>query len=266
VVSSPISGRSRYSHNSNTMTTLNGKTALISGAAMGMGASHARLFIEHGARVILADVAVDQGQALAAELGKNALFLELDVSDHMAWERVVLKGEQSFGPIRILINNAGIAGPRIPTADFPVDLFQKIMTINAFGIFHGMRAVIPGMIRAGSGTIVNISSTAGFKFNEGTPNLAYSGSKFAVRGMTKAAAVEYASHNIRVNSVHPGAVLTPMVANGLTDEGRETVSKGIPLGRFADPSELSQVVLFMASDASSYMTGSEVLVDGGLLR
>jgi len=248
------------------MSALTGKTALITGAAMGMGASHARLFIEQGARVILTDIEAELGQALVEELGNDAMFLSLDVSDHAEWERVVAKAEDAFGPINILINNAGIGGPKAPTAELPVDIFLKVMGINANGIFYGMRAVIPSMIRAGGGSIVNISSTAGLKFNEGTPNLAYSASKFAVRGMTKAAACEYATQNIRVNSVHPGAVLTPMLANGLTDEECDAIGKLVPLGRFADPRELSQVVLFMASDASSYMTGSEVLVDGGLLR
>jgi 3alpha(or 20beta)-hydroxysteroid dehydrogenase len=247
------------------MTMLEGKVAIITGAAVGMGASHARRFINEGARVVLTDVARQEGEALAAELGENALFLPLDVGDHRAWEAVVEQATAHFGLVTVLVNNAGIAGTYIPTAEIPVEDFLKIMHVNANGVFFGMRAVIPGMIAAGGGSIVNISSTAGMRFNPGSPNCAYAGSKFAIRGMTRAAASEYAAHKIRVNSVHPGPVLTPMVENGLTDDGRKAVASHVPLGRFAQPGELSEVVLFMASDASSYMTGSEVLVDGGML-
>lgn len=247
------------------MPALDGKTALITGAAMGMGASHARKFIEEGARVILTDVSAE-GAALAAELGDDALFLEHDVSDPDSWARVVSEGRKTFGVITVLVNNAGIAGPRVPTAELAVEDYLRIMGVNANGTFFGMRAVIPGMVEAGGGSIVNISSTAGLTFNEGTPNLAYPASKFAIRGMTKAAAVEYARFGIRVNSVHPGGVMTPMVAKGLTDEARKAIEATIPMGRFAEPHELSEVVAFLASDASSYMTGSAVLADGGLLR
>jgi 3alpha(or 20beta)-hydroxysteroid dehydrogenase len=187
------------------------------------------------------------------------------VADPTNVERVVADGSRHFGPITVLVNNAGIAGVRAPTAEIAIEDHLNIMAVNANGTFYGMRAVIPGMLAAGGGSIVNVSSTAGFNFVS-APNLAYAGSKFAIRGMTKAAAVEYAGRGIRVNSVHPGGVLTPMVAKGLTEEEAAGIAADIPMGRLAEPRELSEVVVFLASDASSYMTGSAVLVDGGLLR
>ena len=233
---------------------------------MGMGASHARRFVEEGAQVALTDIDADAGTKLAADLGKNAVFLEHDVTDPDTWAAVVARVDKAFGPVTVLVNNAGIAGVNARTADIHVKDFLLVMSVNLYGVFYGMRAVIPGMIAAGGGSIVNIASTAGFTHTLGTRNLAYTAAKFAVRGMTKAAAVEYARQNIRVNAVAPGGVLTPMVSSNLTDEARVAIAAEIPMGRLAEPGELSNVVLFMATDESSYMTGATVLSDGGLLR
>ena len=247
------------------MTRLQGKVALITGAAMGMGASHARIFVREGARVVLTDIDATAGAALAAELGESATFVQLDVTSPESWATAVDHAEQTFGHITVLVNNAGLAGPAVATADLPVNVYQKTVDVDENGVFYGMRAIIPSMITAGRGSIVNISSTAGFSHVLGTPNIAYTAAKFAVRGMSKAAAIEYAPSGIRVNSVHPGGVLTPMVANGLDEKGLAAVSANIPLGRLADPEEISNVVLFLASDESSYITGAALIADGGML-
>ncbi len=246
------------------MPRLSGKVALISGAAMGMGASHARLFAQEGARVVLGDVAEPEGTQLAAELGRDAAFTRLDVTDPASWQSAVEFTERTFGPIDVLVNNAGVAGPPASIADLPVDVYHRTIDIDEHGVYLGMRAVLPGMAGRRAGSIVNISSTAGFA-HANTPNIAYTAAKFAVRGMTKAMAVEYGGYGVRINSVHPGGVLTPMVANGLDDAGRAAVTATVPLGRFAEPHEISQVVLFLASDDASYVTGTELVADGGML-
>jgi 3alpha(or 20beta)-hydroxysteroid dehydrogenase len=244
---------------------LDGKVALITGAAMGMGAAHARVFVREGARVVLGDIAEDLGTKLAAELGEDVTFTRLDVTDPTSWQAAVSHAETTFGPVTVLVNNAGVAGPPIPTADLPMDAYHLTVNIDETGTYLGMRATIPGMVAAGGGSIVNISSTAGFSYVFGTPNIAYAAAKFAVRGMTKAAAVEYGAAGIRVNSVHPGGVLTPLVAKGLDDAGRTAVTANIPLGRFAEPEEISNLVLFLASDEASYITGAAFIADGGML-
>ncbi|WP_104182152.1 SDR family NAD(P)-dependent oxidoreductase [Arthrobacter sp. B0490] len=247
------------------MARLEGKVALITGAAAGMGAEHARLFIEEGAKVILTDVDAAAGEALAAELGESALFLTHDVSDAESWAAVVEEGTRTFGPITVLVNNAGLSGPYAQTAELDDATFNRLVSVNQYGVFYGMRAVLPGMVEAGGGSIVNISSAAGMAHLPGTTNIAYTGSKFAVRGMTKTTAIEYGSRGVRVNSVHPGAILTPM-ARAINDPAElDRTAKSIPIGRFAEPREVSFPVLFLASDESSYVTGSELIVDGGRL-
>jgi 3alpha(or 20beta)-hydroxysteroid dehydrogenase len=246
------------------MNRLSGKIAIVTGAAQGMGASHARLFVEEGARVVLTDLNVDAGQALADDLGENAIFHRHDATDFSQWALVVATAEQTFGPVNVLVNNAGILGPIATTADLEVEDYLKVCAVNQHSEFYGMKAVIPSMLSAGGGSIVNISSIAGIVANYGFPSIAYVASKSAVRGMTKAAAVEYGRDGIRVNSVHPGFIQTPMMV-AATDEGGGDALRDIPLGRIADPREVSQLVLFLASDESSYITGSEHLVDAGML-
>ena len=238
------------------MGRLDGKVAIITGAARGMGESHARIFAREGAKVAMTDVRADMGRALAAEIGGDCRFVEHDVTRPADWSRAVAETEAAFGKIDILVNNAGILGPMATTAELNDAGYDQVCAINQHAVFYGMRAVLPAMLRAGKGSIVNISSIAGIAANYGFPSLAYVASKFAVRGMTKATAMEYGRHNIRVNSVHPGFIQTPMMVEA-TDEGGGDALREIPLGRIADPSEVSALVLFLASDESSYITGAE---------
>ena len=245
------------------MSRLSGKIAIITGAARGMGASHARLFAKEGARVVLTDMRGAEGAALADELGKGALFVEQDVTSAADWKRVVEATETRFGPANILVNNAGILGTMATTADISEEDYLKVIAVNQHSVYLGMHAVIPSILRAGGGSIVNISSIAGLVANYGFPSLAYVGSKFAVRGMTKAAAVEYGPQGIRVNSVHPGFIMTPMMVEATNEEGGDALSM-IPLRRIAEPEEVSNLVLFLASDESSYISGAEHVIDAAM--
>jgi 3alpha(or 20beta)-hydroxysteroid dehydrogenase len=246
------------------MGRLSGKVAIITGAARGMGASHARVFAREGARLVLTDRNAADGQALADEIGDSALFVAQDVTRAEDWAHVVDRAAETFGTIDVLVNNAGILGPMAATADLTEEGYHQVCAINQHSVFLGMKAVLPVMVRGGRGSIVNISSIAGMAANYGFPSLAYVASKFAVRGMTKAAAMEYGRHNIRVNSVHPGFIQTPMMVEATDEVGGEALAQ-IPLGRIADPVEVSNLVLFLASDESSYITGAEHLVDAGML-
>lgn len=245
------------------MGRLAGKIAVVTGASQGMGTAHARAFVAEGAKVILTDTNAVAGEALAAELGDDALFVEHDVADAAGWARVVRAGEARFGPINVLVNNAGIIGPVAKTAELGVADFVHVCAVNQKGVFLGMQAVLPSMVARGGGSIVNISSISGMVAIVGTPNLAYAGSKFAVRGMTKQVAIEYGANNIRANSVHPGYVKTPMMV-AATDEDGGGATAAIPLGRFAEADEISPLVVFLASDESSFITGMEHVIDGGM--
>ena len=245
------------------MGRLSGKIAVITGASQGMGAAHAKAFVAEGAKVILTDINEVAGRVSAKSLGSAAIFVSHDVARSSDWARVVAEGEARFGRINVLVNNAGIIGPLAKAADIAETDFAHVCAVNLTGVFLGMQAVLPSMIALGGGSIVNISSIAGMVAVVGTPNLAYAGSKFAVRGMTKQVAVEYGDQNIRANSIHPGYVKTPMMVAATGEDGGGAAS-AIPLRRFAEAHEVSSLVVFLASDESSFITGTEHVIDGGM--
>ncbi|MGK2910982.1 MAG: SDR family NAD(P)-dependent oxidoreductase [Sphingobium sp.] len=246
------------------MCRLSGKVALITGAAQGMGEAHARLFIREGASVILTDVNQSKGEALACKLGGKAMFITHDVASAADWANVVALGEARFARITVLVNNAGVIGPVQGLLDFSEADFLKVCAINQLGVFLGMKAVLPSMIAAGGGSIVNISSIAGMLGTRESSNAAYCASKWAVRGMSKLIAAQHGKDGIRVNSVHPGYILTPMMV-AATDADGGGAADAIPLGRMAQPEEVSRVVLFLASDEASFVSGAEHVVDGGMI-
>ena len=241
------------------MSRLAGKVAIITGAAQGMGAAHAREFIKQGAKVVLTDLNEEKGQAFAAELGENAVFVKQNVAVEEDWATVVQTAEEKFGPVNVLVNNAGITMAK-SLMDTSLEEYRRIVEINQVSVFLGTKAVVPSMQKAGGGSIVNISSMNGLVAGA----VGYTDTKFAVRGFTKATAMELAAFGIRVNSVHPGVIATPMVVQEDTKAAVEAFSKHIPLKRVAQPEEVSNMVLFLASDESSYSTGSEFVIDGGL--
>lgn len=244
------------------MGLLDGKVALITGAARGQGEAAARVFHAEGASVVLLDVLEEQGIAVAKDLGERALFQPLDIRDEAQWAAAVRAAEDSFGPISTLLNNAAVM--RHGTIeDTTHEGFTELMDINVWGCLLGMQQVIPSMRRGGGGSIINVSSTGGIIGQPGASG--YTASKFAVRGLSKAAAIELAP-DIRVNSLHPGWVDTLMVRDPSVTSDEEYNSRLlpiVPMGRAAQPGELANSALFLASDLSSYLTGSEIVVDGG---
>lgn len=246
------------------MGRLSGKVAIVTGAAQGMGEAHARVFIREGARVALTDLNRERGQALADELGEDALFIAHDVASSGDWKAAVSKTETRFGAVTTLVNNAGVIGPVCGMLDFSEEEFLKVCAINQLGVFLGMQAVLPSMIAAGGGSIVNISSIAGMLGTKESSNAAYCASKWAVRGMSKLVAAQHGKDGVRVNSVHPGYILTPMMVAATDAEGGGAAD-AIPLGRMARPEEVSNVVLFLASDEASFVSGAEHVVDGAMI-
>jgi len=244
------------------MGRLDGKVALVTGGASGQGAAEARLFVAEGARVVVADVDDEKGKVLADELGEAAVYVHQDVSSEDDWETVIRATEDGFGRLDVLVNNAGIL-KFSPLAATSLDDYMQVIRVNQVGVFLGMRAVIGPMTKAGGGSIVNVSSIEGMF---GGPFLvAYTASKFAVRGMTKVAAVELGQFGIRVNSIHPGTIDTPMLDIPGTDREsmRKAFARVVPLGRMGSSEEIASLCLFLASDDSSYCTGGEFLIDGG---
>jgi 3alpha(or 20beta)-hydroxysteroid dehydrogenase len=244
------------------MGRLDGKVAIVTGGARGQGEAEVRLFAAEGARVVVSDVLVDEGEKLAAELGDNVVFNRHDVSSEEEWEAAVAAAVERFGGLHVLVNNAGIAGRGGPIADHTLADYERLVAVNQVGVFLGMRAAVRPMTEAGGGSIVNISSGAGLRATKYM--IGYAATKYAVTGMTAAGALELARYGIRVNSIHPGVIDTPMVA-GSTPEMMKAMVKATPLRRVGAPEEIAQTALFLASDESSYMTGAHVPVDGGLI-
>ena len=249
------------------MGRVEGKVALVSGGARGQGEAEVRLLVKEGAKVVFGDVLDEPGQAVAEELGDDAHFVHLDVRKEDQWAEAVRTAEERYGSLDVLVNNAGVLSMGPLTHEVSLEDYMRVVEINQIGVFLGMRSALPAMLRARRGSIVNISSSNGLAGYGGT--IAYTASKFAVRGMTKNAALEYGAAGIRVNSVHPGGVDTPMTRpddlGGFTDEDQAAAWAMTPLPRIGQPEEVANLVLFLASDESSYCTGAEFLVDGGML-
>ncbi len=253
------------------MGRLDGKVALITGGARGMGKSHVRSFLAEGAKVVFGDVLDDLGEAVTAELGEagfgpeSCRYLHHDVTSEADWAAAVATATGTFGKLDVLVNNAGIL-VQAPITELPLAEFKRVMDVNAGGCWLGMKNAAEPMKAAGGGSIINVSSIEGL--TGAADCTAYAASKFAIRGMTKAAAQELGRHAIRVNSVHPGGILTAMVfdaAQTMDLERGERYLKALPLGRFGKSREVSKLVMFLASDDSSYCTGGEFLIDGGIL-
>ena len=241
---------------------LHNKVAIVTGGARGMGEATVRLFIQHGAKVVICDVLDTAGEALAKALGANAAFVHMDVSKPADWEKAVARAQQ-FGPLNVLVNNAAIVH-MAAIADTSADDFMRVVTVNQLGTFLGIQAAIAPMKAAKGGSIINISSIDGLQSKNGL--MAYSSTKWAVRGMTKCAAIELGQYGIRVNSVHPGGIFTDM--GGKTDVNTDPASMDayyarLPIPRIGLSHEVANVTLFLATDEGSYCTGSEFIADGG---
>ena len=242
---------------------LEGKVALISGGARGMGAEEALLFAQEGAKVVIGDVLEGEGRDVAAQIpGGQAIFVRLDVTKEADWQRAVSMTEEVYKRLDILVNNAGVSAVG-GIEDTTVEEWDRVMEVNAKGVFLGTKYAIPAMQRSGGGSIINISSQLGIvAMNESSPQ--YIASKGAVRLLTKSTALQYAEDGIRCNSVHPGPIVTPMTQGRRSDEAvRELMESRIPLGRYGEAIDVAYGVLYLASDEASFVTGSELVIDGG---
>jgi cyclopentanol dehydrogenase len=244
---------------------LEGKVVLITGAARGQGEAAARLCAQEGASVVLADIRAELGEAVAADIGPAARFVELDVTDERAWARAVETATSEFGALHGLLNNAGIFLPE-PLDETPLELWNRVVAVNQTGPYLGMRAAVPAMKRSGGGSIVNVSSILAKLGSEGGAGFAYCGTKGALLAMSKAAAMELAKDGIRVNSLHPGVIDTPMndaAPGNASAEARRAMEAQSPMNRYGRPEEVAYAAVFLLSDESSFVTGSEMYVDGG---
>jgi len=244
-------------------TKLTGKVALITGAARGQGAVEAKLFAREGAKVIVADVMDTEGREVAEQIisdGGDALYCHLDVTQEAEWQQTIATAVSTFGKLNVLVNNAGILKWE-GLEETSLELWNQVVNVNQTGAFLGMKHAVPAMRQCGGGSIINISSIAGLV---GIGNAAaYQATKGAIRILTKSAAIEYARENIRINSVHPGVIDTKMMTDLVDGDGMNKMAKITPMGRLGTAEDIAKGVLFLASDDSAYMTGSEMVIDGG---
>jgi 3alpha(or 20beta)-hydroxysteroid dehydrogenase len=233
---------------------LKGKVALVTGGIGGMGEAHARAIVAEGGKVVIADLDDSRGRELAAELGPDAVYVHLDVTSTDDWAHAIAATKAAFGKMNVLVNNAGILGFS-PIATYSDGDWERIIAVNLTGTFKGIRAAVPLLVESAPSSIINVSSTAGLK---GFANVAgYTASKYGIRGLTKSVAIELADDNVRVNSVHPGNIATKMI------EGFFTGFPHVPMKRAGYPSEIADLIVFLASDESSFSTGAEFIADGG---
>ncbi|MBM3945981.1 MAG: glucose 1-dehydrogenase [SAR202 cluster bacterium] len=250
------------------------KAGFITGGASGIGASTARLFVQEGAKVAIADIQDSLGERLVRDLregGADAIYIHLDVTDEDAWKRAIDQTLRAFGRLDILVNNAGIGGGRGP-ADQDFENWKRVMAVNSTGVFLGVKAAIEPMKRIGGGAIISISSIMGIVAGTRNPNNppydgitgGYNAAKGSVRLLTKAAALQLSKYNIRVNSVHPGYIETPLTASTMSNpENKEFLRSLHPIGRLGKPEDIANAITYLASDESSFVTGAELVVDGG---
>jgi 3alpha(or 20beta)-hydroxysteroid dehydrogenase len=242
------------------MSELDGTVAIITGAARGQGAAEAKLLVASGAKVVLTDVLAEQGKVTAAEIGPSALFIEQDVSSDEGWQEVIESTLAAFGRVDVLVNNAAISRP-LRLEDTDPDTYDLLYRVNQRSVYLGMRAVVPSMKAQGGGSIINISSVAGL---QGTKSLfAYTATKWAVRGMTKSAALELARYQIRVNTIFPGVIDTAILDEN-PDRMNDVLVKSTPMRRLGQPTEIAEAVLFLASPRASFVTGADFAIDGGM--
>jgi 3alpha(or 20beta)-hydroxysteroid dehydrogenase len=244
---------------------LDGKVALISGGARGQGAAEARLFVVEGASVVIGDVLEEEGRATAADLGGAARFVRLDVTSEASWAAAVAAAVDAYGGLHVLVSNAGVSPPPTPLVDLALADYESVIRVNQIGTFLGLRTAVPAILASGGGSIVTVSSVGGV---QGVAGLAsYTSSKFAVRGLTRVAALELAAQGVRVNAVVPGPIDTAMMQPGFWGDVdlRPIMAERTPMGRVGRPEEVAELVCWLASDASSYCTGGEFAIDGGIL-